>query len=170
MANNVAKEFRVDFSFLLFQPPFLGLCFVFQHFTVQIRPNASAELLEICHYNAESTAKTKTPDRHHNLQIIYSPSQRTRDLISNNMSYWDQKARLTVQDSQGSTIAVKNRFPRTQHETQSLATILERVRTGEVRYDSLEVIIRGVDRSDVPMLITGGNETASERDLPHTNT
>ena len=83
------------------------------------------------------------------------------------MSYWDRKAKLIIQDGDGIDIAVKNRFPPLESESQSLTTILERIRLGEIQYDSLVITVRGARRPDVPILIAGTDNFVGERRLEH---
>ncbi|SPO31365.1 uncharacterized protein UTRI_06495 [Ustilago trichophora] len=80
------------------------------------------------------------------------------------MSFWDKRAKLIIQDNEGNNIAIKNRFPSESEANQSLSTILERLRSGEIRYDSLHITVRGVQRERVPLLVAGTHDTASERD------
>lgn len=80
------------------------------------------------------------------------------------MSAWDKKVRLTVEDLSGGT-AVKNRFPPNDDASQSLAQILGRLQRGDLSYESIAILVTGVPREQVPVLITGGEQTVSERDM-----
>ncbi len=80
------------------------------------------------------------------------------------MTYWNNKVKIVVLDNEpGNHTAVKNRFPPSSDETQSLTTILERLRTGRVEYESIVITVNGVRREDVPILFTGGSDVVSER-------
>ncbi|CDR99583.1 hypothetical protein [Sporisorium scitamineum] len=79
------------------------------------------------------------------------------------MSYWDNKSRVIIQDDQGNIIAGKNRFPPSNwNASQTLPSILARLRTGEIEYDSLVITVRGVPREDVPLVMTGSREACSQ--------
>ncbi|SJX66567.1 uncharacterized protein SRS1_16795 [Sporisorium reilianum f. sp. reilianum] len=72
------------------------------------------------------------------------------------MSYWDNKTKVVVQNDEGNTTACKNRFPPSDTgASQTIAAILERLRSGVIEYDSLVITVRGVRRDDVPVLMFG---------------
>lgn len=79
------------------------------------------------------------------------------------MSAWNNKVKLTVKDQSGGT-AVKNRFPPDDDAAQSLAQILGRLQRGDVSYDSVTILVTGVEREQVPLLITGGQDVVRERE------
>lgn len=87
------------------------------------------------------------------------------------MSYWDVKTKIVVQNGQGDNLAVKNRFASSaSNEVVSLPSILARLQSGEIEYDSLVIPVRGVQRESIAPLLLGVREdqTARERDTDHT--
>ncbi|KIS67011.1 uncharacterized protein UMAG_11587 [Mycosarcoma maydis] len=79
------------------------------------------------------------------------------------MSDWNRKVILTVKDQSDGT-TVKNRFPPDDNAAQSLAQILGRLQRGDVSYESVTILVTGVERDQVPVLITGGQDVVSERE------
>lgn len=81
------------------------------------------------------------------------------------MSYWDPKTKIIVQNSQGDNLAVKNRFaPSDSNELVSLPSILARLQSGEIEYDSLVITVRGVQRESIAPLLLGVREEQTARE------
>lgn len=80
------------------------------------------------------------------------------------MSDWNRKVILTVKDQSDGT-TVKNRFPPDDNATPSLTQILGRLQRGDVSYESIIILVTGIQSEQVPVLIMGGEEVASKREL-----
>ena len=87
------------------------------------------------------------------------------------MSNWDKESKLIVQNDEGNNIAVKNRFPPSSSgASQTLSAILTRLQSGLVRFESIAITVRGVQRDDVPLLMTGNRHgVVGERDIANRN-
>lgn len=80
------------------------------------------------------------------------------------MSAWAGKVKLIIKDAETNNTAVKNRFPPQDFEAQSLHQILNRLKRGDIAYEAIEIIVTGMQRQDIPLLISGGHNMVSERD------
>jgi hypothetical protein len=83
------------------------------------------------------------------------------------MPNWDKRSKIIVQNDEGNTIAVKNRFPPSDSgATQTLSAILTRLQSGIVEFDSIVITVHGVQRDDVALLMTGSRRgVVGERDF-----